>query len=167
MRLLFIGDSSLGNPLRQALDVLFPRPLASMAVACPCVLGAYANIPLLSAGTRTVKHLVSRKNRSCGRKRNVAGEVPISWGDGIGMLVANRCAWLTTKKREKGPCPALSPALSKSPCSVRNGTSGALSYTPERETVSQFSFYILPWTALQGTLAGVISVQATSIMLEV
>ena len=68
----------------------------------------------------TVKHFVSRKNRSCGRKRNVAGEVPVSWGDGIGMLVANRCAWLTTEKREKGPCPALSPALSKSlACSVR------------------------------------------------
>ncbi len=132
MRLLFIGNSSLGNPLRQALDVLFPRPLASKDVACPCVLGAYANIPLLSAGTRNVKHFVSRKNRSCGRKRNVAGEVPVSWGDGIGMLVANRCAWLTTEKREKGPCPALSPALSKSlACSVRNPPGRY--HTPRRE----------------------------------
>jgi hypothetical protein len=73
MRPLSIGNSSLGNPLRQALDVLFPRPLASKEEAYPCVLGDYANNPLLSAGNRNVKPFVSGKNRSCGWKTNVAG----------------------------------------------------------------------------------------------
>jgi hypothetical protein len=131
MRLLFIGNSSSGNPLRQALDVLFPRPLASKEMTCPCVLGAYAIIPLLSAGTKTVKHFVSRKNRSCGWKTKVADEVPVSRGDGIGML-GSLCVQ-QLKNGRKGLVRPSPPHASNLLLAVNGSASGALSNSPEAE----------------------------------